>query len=136
MGINEKCLSDLRRQKGEQVSISESFKENPKEYTKIAVVRKPMYGIKKETDEHNKDLSPPIELLEDFWEQKEDMSHNEAWEEVNFEERYLEYIKNNPAVESIIQRLRDGENITLVCYEKKPKKCHRHILKRRIENKV
>lgn len=97
--------------------------------TFIAVVRKPMYGIQKVTDEHMPELSPPEELLNDFWEEKEENTHNEAWDKVNFEKRYRKHIMENiEHVENIVDRL-EQEDIILVCFEKKPKNCHRHILK-------
>lgn len=105
---------------------SDSYENNST--TKIAIVRKLMYGMSN-MDENIEDLAPPVDLLEEFWDKKEETSHNDAWEEVKFKDRYISYLEENEdLVENIVERAKDGEKIELICYEKPPKKCHRHIL--------
>lgn len=58
-------------------------------------------------------------------------SHNAAFKEVKFEQKFTRKIKNDPQAMKLLQEIKDlskKEDVYLVCYEKPPKKCHRHIL--------
>jgi hypothetical protein len=95
-------------------------------------------------DETEERLAPPDEL---FWQwyntrqrmmdngQLERNAHNEALETVNYFERFEDYL-NEPepqaALTQITERVRDGEEIVLVCYCGEGKQCHRHPVAERI----
>lgn len=124
MVIQEAYLSDLE---------SDEYED----FTKVGVVRKPMYGMSSKIDENIQELAPPIDLLEEFWSKKDDYSHNDAWDEVNFSERYYDYLEGkNEAIDKLVRRAKEGEDILLVCYEKKPKKCHRFLLLNYLEERM
>jgi len=87
-------------------------------------------------------LGPPRDLLEAFQEREEafkldgmcdEGAHNATWEELDFEERYREYLGTDEARAALTElraALADGTDIALVCYENTDKKrCHRTILR-------
>lgn len=138
--VKDTYLSKIKTNFEDQSQLFE-YSQNEASYTKIAVVRQRQHGIGYVTDEHMPEVSPPYNLLKDFWGKKDKngVSHNQAWNKVDFEERYRDYMKQTipqEALESLIQRIRDGERVTLVCYEKPPKNCHRTILKDIIEERL
>lgn len=77
-------------------------------------------------DEWLRELAPSAELLNDS--RKKKISWNE------YEERYLKEMQNK---EGLIRKLKErsdsGELITLLCWEKDDKFCHRRLLKDLIE---
>jgi len=118
--------------------------------TTIAVVRKPNdTGIDAVCDEWLPELGMPEDALSDYWELRsayEDNQYvsnheaaNRAFEEANLTERFDDYVRGNAdaqeALDEIVRRLSDGENITLVCFESDGKKCHRHILMQMIQKR-
>jgi uncharacterized protein YeaO (DUF488 family) len=109
--------------------------------TAVGVVRRPSGWFHDAVDENHPELGPPEELLDETKQRREDLAmagmcetgaHNAAWEETNFAERYREYIKTGAdagaALDALRERLRDGEDIALVCFEADDKRCHRDIL--------
>ena len=138
--VKQSCLSNIEAKYEDDQEQLFSFVENEPNYTKIAVVRKPMYGIENVTDETISELAPPISLLEEFWDNKNSMSHNEVWEYMSFGEKYKDFLFEDEdaqkALRDLTERIENGERVTLVCYEKHPKNCHRHVLKEIIERKV
>jgi uncharacterized protein YeaO (DUF488 family) len=68
-------------------------------------------------------------------------AHNAAWEEVDFEARYREYLGESAdapdALDTLAERVTSGGDVVLVCFEGENKHCHRHacaeFLERRIE---
>ena len=85
-------------------------------------------------------LAPDADLLSDFMERKAKLvkeglsvveAHNKAWEDVNYERRFRNFILSSPEAMKRLEELREIEkakDVYLVCYEKPPKKCHRFIL--------
>ncbi len=58
-------------------------------------------------------------------------AHNTAFEKTKFEEKYRKKITNDPQAQKLMQEIKElakKEDVYLICYEKEPKKCHRHIL--------
>jgi hypothetical protein len=109
--------------------------------TAVGVVRRPSGWFHGSVDENHPELGPPEDLLDETKRRQEDFAmagmcesgaHNAAWEETNFEERYREYINTDAdatsALDALRERLRDGEDIVLVCFEPDDKRCHRDIL--------
>lgn len=115
----------------------------PEGATLVGVVRSPTRWFSPAVDENQRALGPPQSLLEQFKQQSEDLeteglddadAHNTAWEDVDLEPRYREYLETNPdaqaALENLRKRLQAGEDLVLVCYENTEKKrCHRTILR-------
>ncbi len=63
-----------------------------------------------------------------------DIIHNRAWDYVDYHTRYLEEICHSDKVNKWLDStVKEGNDLVLVCYEKPPKKCHRHILKGLLE---
>jgi uncharacterized protein YeaO (DUF488 family) len=102
----------------------------------VGVVRHPVYGIENYLDRNVPALAPPEALLGDFEtvEERDDLTHDEAWDEVNFAERYREYLQHS-AVQQVMDDLLgeldpDEGDLWLVCYENTDqKRCHRTILR-------
>ena len=78
-------------------------------------------------DEWLRDLAPSIELLNDYRKRKID------WNE--YEERYLKEMEGkNELIKELKKRSDEGEVISLLCWEKDARFCHRRLLKSLIEN--
>lgn len=113
------------------------------------VVRRPTGWFRGAVDENYRELAPPDDLIEEMQETKEDLelqgvcaegAHNAAWDEVEFADRYRSYLDESTevpdAIEDLLSRIRRGEDVVLVCFEGDNKRCHRHILKNRIEERL
>ena len=109
--------------------------------TPVGVVRRPPGWFHAAIAENHRELGPPESLLEETKERQEELrmagmcetgAHNAAFEESDFAERYREYLGEDPdaqaAVETLGDRVRNGEAIALVCFEADDKACHRHTL--------
>ncbi|MEF8807971.1 DUF488 family protein, N3 subclade [Natronomonas sp.] len=109
--------------------------------TAVGVVRRPSGWFHGSVDENHPELGPPEDLLDETKRRQEDLAmagmcetgaHNAAWEETNFAERYREYINTDAnaaaALDALRERLRDGEDLVLVCFEADDKRCHRDVL--------
>jgi len=109
------------------------------------VVRRPTPWFYGAVDENYPDLGPPADLLEETKQREEDMkaqgmcatgAANAAWEELDFADRYRDYVAESGAVEAALgtleARLEDGQDVVLVCYEGEDKRCHRHLLRDRL----
>jgi uncharacterized protein YeaO (DUF488 family) len=113
------------------------------EATRVGVVRRPTRWFSGSVDENEPALAPPEVLLDETKRVQEDFemrgiceaeAHNEAWQEVNFAERYRGHLESDAeaavALEALAERVRDGEDVALVCFENTEKKrCHRTILR-------
>jgi hypothetical protein len=85
-------------------------------------------------------LAPPEELFRDFKDREAALktrglspvdAHNQAWDDVRYEERFgAAFWANAAAVTELTAILKRAasEDVWLVCYEKPPKKCHRFLL--------
>jgi len=115
----------------------------------VGVVRRPTPWFHAAVDENHPELGPPGELLDETKERQETLQMqgmceegalNAAWEEVNFAERYREYLADSDeaqaTVEDLAARVRDGEDVVLVCYESDDKRCHRHLLRDVVTDRV
>jgi uncharacterized protein YeaO (DUF488 family) len=109
-------------------------------YTLIATSR----TFPKDIDnlEWKKILAPSFDLLNWYKSNEKKFSKKEGtmeqlWE--RYKIRYLLEIKN-PLVEqeinSIASRIKNGENIALLCYCDSKKYCHRYLLKEIVDKKV
>lgn len=113
------------------------------------VVRRPTGWFRSAVDENYRELGPPAHLLDEVQAATEDLklqgvcaegAHNAAWDEVGFAQRYREYLDDSEearaALDDLLALVRDGEDVVLVCYEGDDKRCHRHVLKERIEERL
>lgn len=118
--------------------------------TTIAVVRKPNdTGITSVCDEWRPELGMPEAALDEYWSIRgayddnrfvtSTEAANRAFYEADLEQRFDKYVRSTPiaqrSLDEVVQRLNDGENITLVCFEGDGKRCHRHILQSMIESR-
>ena len=114
----------------------------PEGTRKVGVVRKPTPWFHGVVDENRPALGPPRDLLDEFQDREEDFklqgmcdegAHNAAWEELDFEERYREYLgtgAGRSALDDLRDALSGGTDVAVVCYENTDKKrCHRTILR-------
>lgn len=124
-------------------AIQHDLVDFPSEATYVGVVRRPTGWFRSAIDENHPPLGPPPELLDAFKQQHEEFklqgmcdegAHNAAWDEVGFEMRYRSHLTAasdaEKAVAALTDRLRNEEQLVLVCYENTDqKRCHRTILK-------
>lgn len=104
----------------------------------LAVVDEQMYGIQKYTDEHWPVLSPPTHALHEFKDLADEIGHNEAIDELDFDSRYRNHVQEDTdvqaAMDAVIDELENGRDVWLVCYENTDDKfCHRTVLQDEIE---
>lgn len=137
------------REKEEDDQQSLSAFSNGESSTTIAVVRKPRdTGIEEVCDEWMQDLGMPEYALKKFWDLRAgyrtnsavDNPNDKAYEDALLDARYKRHLQDSDeaqaAIDAIVRRLEDGEDITLVCFEPNGRKCHRHLLKHIIEKRV
>jgi len=123
-------------------AIQHDLVELPEDARRIGVVRRPTPWFHGAVDENVPALGPPDDLIEAAKRREEDLklqgicdedAQNVAWEEVNFGERYREYLETDEgeaALEELVETLEDGTDVVLVCFENTAKKrCHRTILR-------
>ena len=59
--------------------------------------------------------------------------HDAAFEEVDFDARYQEHLQADDdagaALAALRERVSDGEDVALVCFEADDKRCRRHALR-------
>lgn len=118
--------------------------------TRVGVVRRPTGWFSGAVDENQRALAPPEELLAETKDRQEDFemqgvcseeAHNQAWAATDFAARYRDHVDSDvdaqAAVDSLVERVRDGESIALVCFENTEKKrCHRTILRDVLESRL
>ena len=123
-------------------AIQHDLADVPADASLVGVVRKPTQWFYAAVDENHPELGPPESLLAATKDAAEDLqlrgiceeeAHNAAWDEVGFEGRYRTYLAESAeasvAMDSLCDRLQEGESLALVCYENTAKKrCHRTIL--------
>ena len=115
----------------------------------VGVVRRPTPWFSGTIDENVPALGPTNDLLDEVKARTEDFkmqglcdegAHNAAWEEVEFDRRYREYLASSAAAEEAMGELceivEDGQNVVLVCFEAENKHCHRHVLKEVLEERL
>lgn len=101
----------------------------------VGVVRSPMYGIESAVDSNWQQLGPPDDLREDFKALLDDgYDQPAAVEECEYDDRYRRYLaldgKAQRAMWSLLQEVRAGKRVWLVCYENTDEKyCHRETLR-------
>ncbi|MFC6755822.1 MULTISPECIES: DUF488 domain-containing protein [Haloarcula] len=117
--------------------------------TLVGVVRESTGWFHAAVDENVPELGPPADLLEATKQRAEDLqmqglceegAHNAAWDETNFESRYLAYLDDDEdaqrALEELAARVADGEHVVLVCFEGDRKRCHRTLLQDRLRARL
>ncbi|MDZ7700792.1 MAG: DUF488 family protein [Halobacteriales archaeon] len=115
----------------------------------VGVVRRPMGWFHGAVDENVPALGPPGELLDDIKERQatleaEGMADAEAveraWADVDFGERYHEYLETDAeageAFEALVDEVVGGTDVAVVCYEAPDKPCHRHLLRERLLDRL
>lgn len=107
----------------------------------VGVVRRPVYGIENYLDRNVPALAPPDDLLDEFKamaDEREDLTHDEVWDEVDFTERYRDHLRSSEtqqAMDDLLAELEDRD-VWLVCYENTDeKRCHRTILKEELRER-
>lgn len=109
--------------------------------TLVGVVRRPTGWFRAAVDENVPELGPPEPLLDETKARAEDLrlagfcdeeAHNAAWDETDFAARYCDHLATSTAAAAALDRLadrvRDEEDLMLVCFEGEEKRCHRHLL--------
>ena len=110
--------------------------------TPVGVVRRPPPWFHAAVAENHRELGPPEDLLEAARERREDLetagvcetgAHDAAFEEVDFDARYREHLRADDdagaALAALRERVSDGEDVALVCFEADDRRCYRHALR-------
>jgi hypothetical protein len=99
-------------------------------------------------DEVRTELGMPERHLKRYWQYRSGFETNSAvdepasraFEEARLDHHYRRHIQTSDetqkAVAELVSRLRDGEDITLVCFEEPHEPCHSHILIELIEARL
>jgi len=131
-------------------ALQHDLVELPEGTELVGVVRRPTPWFHGAVDENVPALGPPEDLLDDAKQREDDLKMaglceeealNAAWGEVDFGERYREHLESDPeageAVGDLVERIRAGTDVALVCYENTEKKrCHRTILRAELEGRL
>jgi len=117
--------------------------------TLVGVVRRPTGWFRGLVGENHPELGPPEALLSEVKERHEDLAargmcdegaHNAAWEETRFASRYRAHLEGSDgarrAVDDLADRVSNGEDLALVCFEGENKRCHRHLLRERLRERL
>lgn len=99
-------------------------------------------------DETEPRLAPPSALFHQWYNTRERLmdegmlernAHNEALDRVNYFDRFGSYLNESDpqaAIAQIVERVRNGEEVVLVCYCGDGRQCHRHPVAERIRAQV
>ena len=103
----------------------------------LGVVAEQMYGIQSFLDRNEVELAPDRDTLREFKDLADEIGHNEAIEELGFEDEYRERLQQpaqQAAMGELANELDAGRDVWLVCYENTDDKfCHRTILREEIK---
>lgn len=127
-------------------ALQHDLVELPPPTRRIGVVRRPTPWILAVVDENIPALGPPGTLLEEVKARQTTLredglgdadAHNQAMNDVGYDERYRRHLRESAeairAIGRIRERLANGEDIALICFENTDeKRCHRTLLKARI----
>lgn len=115
----------------------------------VGVVRRPMGWFHGVVDENVPALGPPDELLDEVKSRQTELENQgladhialrQAWDDTDFAGRYEAYLDTNDeaaqAVNRLVNRVRGGTEVALVCFEAPDKPCHRHLLQERLVNRL
>ncbi|NHN46866.1 DUF488 domain-containing protein [Halostella sp. JP-L12] len=130
-------------------ALQHDLADLPDGATLVGVVRRPTRWFSPAVDENRPALAPPASLLDEFGDRRDELeaegtseteAHDAAWDDVEFAARYRAHLDSSPdardAVDDLLARLRDGEDLALVCYENTDeKRCHRTILRDHLEER-
>jgi len=115
--------------------------------TTIAVTTQPK-DLGKFCDEVRTELGMPERHLKRYWAYRSGFSTNSAvdnpasraFEEARLDHHYRRHIQTSEqaqnALSELVCRLKEGEDLTLVCFEEPNEPCHRHILIELIESRL
>jgi len=115
--------------------------------TKIAVTNQPK-DLGKFCDEVREELGMPERHLKRYWQYRSGFATNSAvdnpaeraYDEARLDHHYRRHIQTSDeaqaALSELVSRLNDGEDLTLVCFEKPHEPCHRSILIELIEARL
>jgi len=145
--VKQACIHSLSDDYDPNQSTLEDYGSDVKE-TKISVMSSPNEDMLSVVDEAYPELGMPEKLLQKFWKRRSDYRmnsaiddpHNRAYTELNLDEEYREYIRGSQeaqrALSELVNRVRSGEQVTLVCVEESHEMCHRHVLREMLLTRI
>ncbi len=146
--LEESYYDEVKEQALSDQQLLSDYSSNPSATT-IAVVSQPGdTGIDEYCDEHKPILGMPERHLNRYHKYKSSFQTNSAvsnptdraYNEARLDHYYRKHLQNSDeaqnAVAELVSRLNDGEDITLICFEKPSEKCHRHVLTELIESRL
>jgi hypothetical protein len=144
--LNEASIDSLSEQHDPQQHTFDTFGVSS-DATFIGVVSKPTEEMKELTDEIMPCLGMPEKYLSKFLKRRSeyrmnsaiDNPTNRAYDDLELDDKYTEHVRDSEkaqsAIASLVSRLDDGEEVTLVCYEESHQRCHRHLLMEMIDSR-
>lgn len=118
----------------------------PEDAVRLGVVRRSTPWFYAQVDENVPALAPPADLLDETKTRQAELedrglddatAHNRAMDDVDFDDRYRDYLRSSGEAGEALAALRDrldrGEDVALVCYENtEEKRCHRTLLREHV----
>lgn len=92
---------------------------DPNDGIRICIMRQPPEGT--DYDMWIPHLSPPLDLLEAYT-----LTKTIAWEE--FKEKFKSVLQSETKYLEIVLDIAKRNNVTLLCMEENPEKCHRRLV--------
>ncbi|ESP90112.1 DUF488 family protein, N3 subclade [Candidatus Halobonum tyrrellensis] len=118
--------------------------------TFVGAVRRPSRGVLSAVDENHPALAPPATVLDEFERRCEEFkmrgmcaegAHNAAWEAEGVDGRYRAYVDGESeaqaAVTRLVERLRAGEELAVVCSAETARlRSHRTVLREILSDRL
>ncbi|WP_227377336.1 DUF488 domain-containing protein [Haladaptatus halobius] len=131
-------MSDLDLHHAHLAALQHDHVDVPENAVVYGVVRKPLPWLWGVIDDNRPAVAPPESLLDEFKGRADEVGHNRAWEELEFERRYRNHLRTSDSAAETMAELRDEaceRPVYLVCYENvEQKNCHRTLLVDELEN--
>jgi len=112
--------------------------------TYVGIVYSANDEMRRAVDEVDSRLAPSKQLFQRWYSERESLrdrgmnaiqAHNRAFRLVRYRSRFLDEI-DETVFDEYAERIRDGENIVLVCYCGNGRECHRFIVKEKIHERL
>lgn len=145
--VDTMSLSDAKKDAVSQQSRLSAFGSD-EGTTYVGIANSEREDYLDAVDEVEPRIAPPSDLFHQWYNTRERMmsegmlernAHNEALEVVNYFDRFEAHLNSDDAqtaLTQITERVRDGEDIVLVCYCGDGKQCHRHPVAERIKARL
>ncbi|WP_458189917.1 DUF488 domain-containing protein [Haladaptatus sp. NG-WS-4] len=127
-----RTMSDLDLHHTYLAALQHDHVDVPEDAVVYGVVRRPLPWLWGEIDDNLPAVAPPESLLDAFKARADEIGHDRAWADLEFERRYRNHLRTSDGAQDTMDELRrEARNrpVYLVCYENvEQKRCHRTLL--------